>query len=63
MTQVRRGAAALGDAAAPPHAPPPHARQTTYAAAFVDTVSLFDMGMRPGPSPWPPGSNPGRTHR
>ena len=39
------------------------AAQVTYAARFVDDVSLFDMGMRPGPSLWPPGSNPGRTHR
>lgn len=26
--------------------------QTTYPAAFVDTVSMFDMNMRPGPSPF-----------
>ena len=24
---------------------------------------MFDMGMRPGPSAWPPGTNPGRTHQ
>lgn len=27
--------------------------QTTYPASFVDEVSIFDMAMRPGPSPWP----------
>ncbi len=53
--------------------------QTTYPASFVNEVSIFDMGMRPGPSPWPApgqidcggtaepacknGTNPGRTHR
>ena len=26
-------------------------------------MSLFDFGMRPGTSPWPPGTNPGRTYR
>ena len=24
---------------------------------------MFDFNMRPGPSAWPPGSNPGRTYR
>jgi hypothetical protein len=24
---------------------------------------MFDFGMRPGPSAWPPGTNPGRTYR
>ena len=32
-------------------------------AEYVDQVSMFDFGMRPGPSAWPPGSNPGRTYR
>ena len=34
-----------------------------YRAAYVDEVSMFDMSMRPGSSPWPPGSTKGRTHR
>jgi hypothetical protein len=37
--------------------------QTTYPAAFVRTVDMADFGMRPGPSAWPPGTNPGRTYR
>lgn len=37
--------------------------QTTYPASFVNEVSLFELGMRPGPSYWPPFSNPGRTYR
>jgi len=37
--------------------------QTTYPEAWVGTVSEFDFGMRPGPSAWPPGTNPGRTYR
>lgn len=37
--------------------------QMSYPAAFVNNVSMFDFGMRPGPSAWPPGTNPGRTYR
>jgi len=37
--------------------------QTTYPADYVNQVSMFDMGMRPGPSNWPPFTNPGRTYR
>ena len=37
--------------------------QTIYEAAFTSQVSLFDMGLRPGPSAWPPGTNPGRTYK
>jgi beta-D-xylosidase 4 len=37
--------------------------QTTYAASFTGEVDLFDFGMRPGPSAWPPGTTPGRTYR
>ena len=37
--------------------------QTTYPASFVNEVSMSDFGMRPGPSAWPPGTNPGRTYR
>jgi beta-glucosidase-like glycosyl hydrolase len=37
--------------------------QTVYPADFIDSVSAFDMAMRPGPSVWPPFSTPGRTHR
>jgi hypothetical protein len=44
-------------------APAGRMSQTIYAADFVDSVSMLDFGMRPGASPWPPGTNPGRTHR
>jgi hypothetical protein len=37
--------------------------QMIYPADYVNQVSLFDFGMRPGTSPWPPGTNPGRTYR
>ena len=37
--------------------------QMTYPADIVNQVSMFDFGMRPGTSPWPPGTNPGRTYR
>jgi hypothetical protein len=50
--------------------------QTVYPASYVSDISIFDMGMRPGPSSWPPpgctaqpqslcaaGTNPGRTYR
>ena len=37
--------------------------QTSYAAGFVNEVDMYDFGMRPGPSAWPPGTNPGRTYR
>ena len=37
--------------------------QMTYPADIVNQVSMFDFGMRPGVSPWPPGTNPGRTYR
>jgi hypothetical protein len=34
-----------------------------YPADFVNQVSMFEFGMRPGPSAWPPGTSPGRTYR
>jgi len=50
--------------------------QTVYESSYQDQVSIFDFGMRPGPSPYarpdctnhnvascPKGSNPGRTYR
>jgi len=49
--------------------------QTIYPASFADEVSIFDMGMRPGPSDYPRpdctkpmaqcpnATNPGRTYR
>jgi hypothetical protein len=46
-----------------PVAPAGRMSQMTYPAAYVDQVSMFDFGMRPGPSAWPPGTNPGRTYR
>jgi hypothetical protein len=35
---------------------------TVYPANFTSQVSFFDMNLAPGPSAWPPGTNPGRTH-
>ena len=46
-----------------PVAPAARMSQMTYPADYVNQVSMFDFGMRPGPSAWPPGTNPGRTHR
>ena len=46
-----------------PVAPAGRMSQTTYPADFVNQVSMWDFGMRPGPSAWPPGTNPGRTYR
>ena len=38
--------------------------QMSYPANFVNEVSMFDFGMRPGKSAWPPMfHNPGRTYR
>jgi hypothetical protein len=50
--------------------------QTVYPSSYQDQISIFDFGMRPGPSPFarpdctnqnasqcPRGTNPGRTHR
>jgi hypothetical protein len=48
----------FGDAA-----PSGRLTQTFYGAQYAGEVSMFDMGMRPGPSAWPPGTNPGRTYR
>ena len=44
-------------------APAARMSQMTYPADYVNQVSMFDFGMRPGPSAWPPGTNPGRTYR
>ena len=44
-------------------APAGRMSQMTYPADYVNQVSMFDFGMRPGPSAWPPGTNPGRTYR
>ncbi len=46
-----------------PVAPAGRMTQMIYPASYVESVSLFDFGMRPGPSAWPPGTNPGRTYR
>ncbi len=46
-----------------PVAPAGRMTQMIYPASYVDAVSMFDFGMRPGPSAWPPGTNPGRTYR
>jgi xylan 1,4-beta-xylosidase len=37
--------------------------QTFYKASFVDEVDMREMGIRPGPSAFPPYTNPGRTHQ
>lgn len=50
--------------------------QTFYESSYQDQISIFDFGMRPGPSPFarpdctdrdvskcPKGTNPGRTYR
>jgi beta-glucosidase-like glycosyl hydrolase len=47
----------FGDAA-----PAGRLTSTMYAAAFATNVSAWDMQLRPGASPWPPGTTPGRTH-
>lgn len=44
-------------------APAGRLSQMSYPADYVNQVSMFDFGMRPGPSVWPPFSNPGRTYR
>ena len=46
-------------------APPPAGRlaATWYTASYTAEVSPLEMGMRPGPSAFPPYTNPGRTHR
>ena len=44
-------------------APAGRMSQMVYPADYVNQVSMFDFGMRPGPSAWPPGTNPGRTYR
>jgi len=46
------------------HSPAGRMTQTTYPGDFVHSVSLFDQGMRPGSSVFPPlYKNPGRTYR
>jgi beta-glucosidase-like glycosyl hydrolase len=37
--------------------------QTLYPGNFPDMVSFFEYNVRPGPSQFAPGTNPGRTHR
>jgi len=46
-------------------AAPPAGRLATawYTERLVQEVDPREMGMRPGPSAWPPGTNPGHTHR
>ena len=44
-------------------APAGRMSQMTYPADYVNQVSILDFGMRPGASPFPPGTNPGRTYR
>lgn len=56
------GAPALVDTVFGLSSPAGRLTQTHYPAHFVDDVSMFDMGMRPGPSDYPPGTSPGRTY-
>lgn len=56
------GAAALVDTILGDSAPAGRLSQTFYRSSFVDDVSMFEMGMRPGPSQYAPYTNPGRTH-
>ena len=56
------GAPAVVDTVFGASAPAGRLTQTFYPAAFVDAVSMLDMGMRPGASPFPPFTNPGRTY-
>ena len=46
-------------------AAPPAGRLTAtwYRAAYTSEVGVMAMGMRPGPSAFPPGTSPGHTHR
>lgn len=37
--------------------------QTLYPEDYVHQVSLFETGLRPGKSQWPPFTTPGRTYR
>lgn len=47
-----------------PVSPAGRMTQTTFSASWAtEQASIFDFGMRPGPSIFPPGSNPGRTYR
>ena len=57
------GAPALVDTLFGASSPAGRLSQTIYAASFIDEVSMEDMSMRPGPSSFPPGTTPGRTHR
>ena len=56
------GAPAVVDTLFGASAPAGRLTQTFYPAGLVDAVSMLDMGMRPGASAFPPGSNPGRTY-
>ena len=56
------GAPAVVDTVFGVSAPAGRLSQTFYPARFVDDVSMMDMGMRPGASPFPPFSTPGRTY-
>jgi beta-D-xylosidase 4 len=57
------GAPAVVDTVFGASAPAGRLSQTFYPASFVDAVSLFEMNVRPGPSAWPPGTNPGRSNK
>ena len=56
------GAPAVVDTVFGDSAPAGRLTQTFYPADFVHAVSMLDMGVRPGASPFPPGTNPGRTY-
>jgi hypothetical protein len=69
-------ALSLGDVLFGKVSPAGRTVQTVYPAAYADEISIFDFGMRPGPSTFarpdcvaanestcPRGTNPGRTYR
>jgi hypothetical protein len=57
------GATAIARALFGLYSPAGRLVQTFYLSSFTSEVSMFEMGMRPGPSAWPPGTTPGRTYR
>jgi beta-glucosidase-like glycosyl hydrolase len=56
------GAPALVDTLFGISSPAGRLSQTVYAQNFTAAVSMFEMGVRPGVSAFPPFTTPGRTH-
>jgi beta-D-xylosidase 4 len=57
------GASAFVDVVFGDTTPAGRLTQTFYSRSFVDEISMFEMGVRPGLSKFPPFSNPGRTYQ